>query len=284
MSVYNVVGYGVILSHCLLAAVLAPEGWGYGAGALVGLSYLLAIWFFGGVYLAVILHMGISHRALDFNETFVKIITLAYNTAGIYIDSVAWVNRHRHHHIYADGPGDPNKLHDDGFWQTLYRVFSPYECKSNLATDAILKSWPFRLVSSTFFAVFANFASFGILWLLVRDWKYALLLWLSVRVCALYVNMIQNYWSHDRRFGTRRYSDDDNAMNIGDWLPVTATFSACLQNNHHHHPCFLRLSHDDSEYDFGFLVVRIIKALGLVEATAAGRRIPKDIPLQKPGF
>ena len=26
---------------------------------------------------------------------------------------------------------------------------------------------------------------------------------------------------------------DDNAMNIGDWLPVMATFSACWQNNHH---------------------------------------------------
>ena len=25
-------------------------------------------------------------------------------------------------------------------------------------------------------------------------------------------------------------------MNIGDWLPVIGTFSACLQNNHHHSP------------------------------------------------
>ena len=41
-------------------------------------------------------------------------------------------------------------------------------------------------------------------------------------------------------------------MNIGEWLPVTATFSACLQNNHHHSPGLLRLSHEESEYDFGF--------------------------------
>jgi fatty-acid desaturase len=97
--------------------------------------------------------------------------------------------------------------------------------------------------------------------------------------------MIQNYWTHDRRFGYRRYHDDhDNAMNIGEWLPVTATFSACLQNNHHHSPHFLRLSHDESEYDFGFTTVKIMKALGLVEATRQGADIPKEIPLKSLNF
>ena len=82
-------------------------------------------------------------------------------------------------------------------------------------------------------------------------------MWLGMRLFALWVNMIQNYWTHDRRFGYRRYDDErDNAMNIGEWLPVTATFSACLQNNHHHFPGFLRLSHHESEYDFGFEVVK----------------------------
>ncbi len=83
--------------------------------------------------------------------------------------------------------------------------------------------------------------------------------------------MIQNYWTHDRRFGYRRYDDErDNAMNIGEWLPVTATFSACLQNNHHHSPGLLRLSHEESEYDFGFMTVKVMKALGLVRATSRG--------------
>ncbi len=87
--------------------------------------------------------------------------------------------------------------------------------------------------------------------------------------------MIQNYWTHTRDFGYRRYDDErDNAMNIGEWLPVTATFSACFQNNHHHYPNLLRLSHSDSEYDFGFLTIRAMKALGLVTATPQGRDDP----------
>ena len=62
-------------------------------------------------------------------------------------------------------------------------------------------------------------------------------------------------------------------MNIGEWLPVTMTFSACLQNNHHHSPGMLRLSHTDDEYDFGFIAVKAMKRAGLVRATD-GEQIP----------
>jgi fatty-acid desaturase len=110
-------------------------------------------------------------------------------------------------------------------------------------------------------------------------------IWIGTRVFALWVNMIQNYWTHDRRFGYRRYNDDvDNAMNIGDWLPVTATFSACLQNNHHHSPGLLRLSHEESEYDLGFMAVKVMKALGLASATTRGAELPEDIPLRSLNF
>jgi fatty-acid desaturase len=176
-------------------------------------------------------------------------------------------------------------LSEDGFWKTIYLCFFPYPCKSNLARDPIFKSRTFRLVSNRYFALFAQLGSYGLLWLVVRDWKYALALWVSVRLFALWVNLIQNFWTHDRRFGSRRYHDEeDNAMNIGDWLPVTATFSACLQNNHHHYPHFLRMSHDREEYDFGLQTVRVMKAMGLVKASATGLKKPNDIPLQEIGL
>ncbi len=117
-----------------------------------------------------------------------------------------------------------------------------------------------RLVCKNAFAVFAQVFSFAALWLVMRDWKFALPMWVGLRRFALWVNMIQNYWTHTRTHGYRRYPDDrDNAMNIGEWLPVTATFSACLQNNHHHYP-------------------------GLVRASPRGRRVPPDIRLAALGF
>jgi fatty-acid desaturase len=73
-------------------------------------------------------------------------------------------------------------------------------------------------------------------------------------------------------------------MNLGEWLPVTASFSASLQNNHHHFPHFLRTSHARDEYDFGFLTVRVMKAMRLVKATPSGAQKPEGIMLDGVGF
>jgi stearoyl-CoA desaturase (delta-9 desaturase) len=270
------------MAGCL---ALAPPHLGPAVGLLIGAGYFIVFWFLAGLYLADVLHLGVAHRALDFQEWFIKAVVLANNFFGLYVDPIGWVNRHRLHHRYSDHAGDPNKLGSDGFWRTLWLCVVPYPCDRNYARDRIFRSWVFRLTASNTFAVFTQFFSLSLLWLLVRDLKFALWMWVGLRIFALWVNMIQNYWTHTRTFGYRRYADEhDNAMNIGEWFPVTATFSACLQNNHHHHPRLLRLSHDDSEYDFGFVTVRFMKSLGLVRATPKGEEVPADVPLRALGF
>ena len=280
MKIYNAVGYLIILSYALACMALAPPQIGPWLGLLIGGTYFIAFWFLAGVYLADVLHLGIAHRALDYQEWFIKLVTVTNNLVGLYVDPIAWVNRHRLHHKHSDHAGDPNKLATDGAWRTLYLCLFPYPCNENLARDKIFQSLSFRLVSNNAFAAFSQVFSFCLLWLLVRDLKFAAVMWVGLRIFALWVNMVQNYWTHTRRYGYRRYDDArDNAMNIGEWLPVTATFSACLQNNHHHYPSLLRLSHDESEYDFGFATIKLMKSLGLVKATAKGADIPKDISL-----
>jgi fatty-acid desaturase len=280
MKIYNLVGYGIILSYMHACMYFAPSYLGPWGGLLTGGAYFVVFWFIAGVYLADVLHLGIAHRSLDYKEWFIKLVTVTNNLFGLYVDPIAWVNRHRLHHKYSDHPGDPNKLASDGFWRTLYLCVIPYSCKENMAGDRIFETWSFRLVSNNAFASFSQIFSLSLLWLLVRDLKFALVMWVGLRIFALWVNMIQNYWTHTREYGYRRYEDDrDNAMNIGEWLPVTATFSACLQNNHHHYPGLLRLSHDKSEYDFGLATIKLMKSLGLVEASARGAIVPEDIRL-----
>jgi fatty-acid desaturase len=285
MKTYNVVGYSLLLAYTVACLYFAPPHLGPWTGLLIGAAYLVWCWFVGGLYLSSVIHMGITHGALAYKEWFVKSLTVMNNTFAIYVNPVTWVNRHRLHHTFSDHAGDPNKLSSDGFWRTMYLCMFPYKSIANVARDPILRSWSLRLVSHPVFSVVAQVMNFWMLWLLVHDLIFAAVIWLGTRVFALWVNMIQNYWTHDRRFGYRRYHDEhDNAMNIGEWLPVTATFSACLQNNHHHTPGFLRLSHDESEYDFGFSTVKIMKALGLVQATRKGAEVPKDVPLKSLNF
>jgi fatty-acid desaturase len=284
MKIYNAVGYACLLIYAGACAYLAPAHLGPWAGLGIGMLYLIACWFFAGVYLSCVIHMGIAHRALDYKDWFVKSLSLVNNAFGVYIAPGTWVNRHRLHHRYADHAGDPNKLASDGLWKTLYLCLLPYKTDINIANDAILQTWPMRLAGNPVFFVVAQTANFLLLWWLVDDVIFAATLWIGTRVFAMWVNMIQNYWTHERVNGYRRYDDDDNAMNIGDWLPVMATFSACLQNNHHHSPQFLRLSHEESEFDFGFMAVKVMKAMGLVKASNYGAVLPKDIPLRSLDF
>jgi len=282
---YNVIGYAIIVVYGTACVYFAPADIGPWAGLLIGMAYGIACWFVGGVYLSCVIHMGVAHRALDYRDGFVKGLTVVNNTFGVYINPTTWVSRHRLHHKHSDHPGDPNKLASDGPWRTLWLCLLPYKCETNMAQDEIFGSFSFRLVSHPAFAVIAQLFNFWLLWLLVRDLRFAAVIWFGFRVFALWINMIQNYWTHDRRYGYRRYDDErDNAMNIGEWLPVTATFSACLQNNHHHSPGLLRLSHDESEYDLGFATVKAMKALGLVRATNQGAKVPAEVPLTSLNF
>jgi fatty-acid desaturase len=278
VKIYSIVGYSIIILYMLACMYFAPAHLGPWIGLLIGATYFIFCWLLAGLYLADVLHLGIAHRSLDYKEWFIKAVTVTNNTFGLYVDPVGWVNRHRLHHKHSDHPGDPNKLADDGFWRTLYLCLVPYECTENLAKDAILQSGSFRFVANNGFALFSQVFSFSLLWLLTRDLKFTVAMWVGMRIFALWVNMIQNYWTHTRVYGYRRYDDErDNAMNIGEWLPVTATFSACFQNNHHHYPSLLRLSHDTSEYDFGFATVRFLRYLGLVKATVKGAAIPEGV-------
>jgi sn-1 stearoyl-lipid 9-desaturase len=285
MKSYSLVGYAIILVYGFACMALAPAAMGPWLGLLIGAIYFTVFWFLAGVYLADVLHLGIAHRALNFKPWFVKTVVIVNNLFGVYVGPTDWVNRRRLHHKYADHAGDPNKLDDDGLWRTLYLCLFPYKCTENIAKDEIFNSMAFRVADSLPFTILSQIFNFALLWYLVRDWKYALAMWLGLRIFAIWVNMIQNYWTHTRQFGYRRYGDEhDNAMNIGEWLPITATFSACLQNNHHHHPSLLRLSHSDEEYDFGFKTIRWMKALRLVAATPKGATIPPDVPLETLGF
>jgi len=280
MKIYNVLGFALLALQLLISAFLAPPELGPWWGMVVGLGYLLISWFIAGIYLSDMIHLGIAHRALDYKEWFIKTLTLVNNTVGVYVDPVSWVNRHRLHHKFSDHAGDPNKLDADGFWKTLYLCVIPYPVTADLATDDILKTWPMRLVSHPLFIIISPVLSIGFFWLFVRDWPFAIGVWAGVRIFALWVNMVQNYWTHDRRWGTRTYADEhDNAMNIGDWFPVMATFSACWQNNHHHYPHLLRTSHAPGEFDFGYMTVRVMGALGLVKPSKTGTVKPNDLAL-----
>src|SRR6266581_3617861 len=201
MKIYNLTGYLIIFSYMLACMYSAPTHLGPWIGMLVGGGYFIFCWFFGGLYLADVLHLGIAHRSLDYKEWFMKAVTVVNNSFAIYVDPIAWVNRHRLHHKHSDHPGDPNKLSEDGFWRTLYLCVMPYQCKADLAGDKILKSRSFRVVANPVFAILAQAFTLSLLCRLVGSLKFPLVMWVAIRFLSLSVNSIQNSGTHTRDCG-----------------------------------------------------------------------------------
>src|ERR1700749_1307557 len=167
MKMDNLAGYLIILLYLLACLYSAPTQLAPWRARLIGGAYFIFCWFLGGLYLADVLHLGIAHRSLDYKEWFIKVVAVVNNTFALYVDPIAWVNRHRLHHKHVDQPGDPNKLSGDGFWRTFYLCVMPYRCIDNMAGDDILRSRTFRVVAHPVFAILAQALSFYLFWKLV---------------------------------------------------------------------------------------------------------------------
>jgi sn-1 stearoyl-lipid 9-desaturase len=285
LRIYNVAAYLTVFGYLAACALIAPLRGDAWLGLEVGAGYFLFVWLLGGFYVGITLHLGLAHRSLDVAPWFIHAVALLANTLGVYVNPVTWCNRHRLHHIYSDHDGDPNKLERDGMLRTVWLMLFPYDSIKSLTIEPIFSSWSMRLVSNPVWAVLSQATSYGFLWLLTGDWKFALVPWAGMRLVSGYINLLQNYWTHDRRFGTRRYDDaHDHAMNVVNWLPIALSLSACLQNNHHHAPRFVRLSHDEREPDFGFGAVRVLRRLGIARPNASGLLVPAGANLSHPGI
>ena len=86
MKTHNLIGYSIILLVAAASAYFAPPALGPWLGMTLGMLYFTAIWFLSGVYLSDIIHMGITHGALDYKPWFIKTVTVVSNTFGIYVN------------------------------------------------------------------------------------------------------------------------------------------------------------------------------------------------------
>jgi hypothetical protein len=71
--IYNVIGHALILicaATCCM--VFAPPALGPWIGLAIGAAYFVACWFVGGLYQSCVIHLGITHRSLDYKEWFVR--------------------------------------------------------------------------------------------------------------------------------------------------------------------------------------------------------------------
>jgi len=135
------------------------------------------------------------------------------------------------------------------------------------------------------FAIPAQALNFFLLWKLVGSLKFAGVMWVGIRIFSVWVNMIQTIGPTLEHLDYRRlYDEEDNAMNIGEWLPVTGDFqrvpakqSSSLTKGFAAKPRQIRIRlwiyYGESD-----------ETSGPGEGDEHGRAVTKDVPLDALGF
>lgn len=207
----------------------------------------------------VYLHRALSHRALTVRPAVAWVFRLViWLTTGI--KPKEWVAVHRKHHAYTDEEGDPHSPVLLGWWTVqkmnvaLYRkALSDPSLISKYARDLPDDKW-----DRWFFGHNKTGLGLGIVILMVvlGPWTGLLAAFIHANV-YLAGNAAVNALGH--HFGKRPYPNE--ATNL-QWLAFF-TMGEGLHNNHHAAPSSPRLSHQRGQIDFGWWVIRTLKATRL---------------------
>ena len=207
----------------------------------------------------VYLHRALSHRALTVHPAVAWVFRLViWLTTGI--KPKEWVAVHRKHHAYTDEEGDPHSPVLLGWWTVqkmnvaLYRkALSDPSLISKYARDLPDDKW-----DRWFFGHNKTGLGLGIAILIVTlgPWTGLLAAFIHANV-YLAGNAAVNALGH--HFGKRPYPNE--ATNL-QWLAFF-TMGEGLHNNHHAAPSSPRLSHQRGQVDFGWWVIRTLKATRL---------------------
>jgi len=248
------------------------------AGFMIAFHVLAiaAFWFFSwqNLIVALVLHwmavgFGISlgyhrlhtHRGFKTSRAFEYFLAIC-GTLTLEGGPIFWVATHRLHHQYSDEPEDPHSPRVSGFWAHLgWIIFgeAQHSDTARLARYAPdLSKDPFYRWLSTYHWVPLTVLGFGLLawggWGMV-NWA----IFLRVTV-GLHATWMINSATH--MFGRRRFETDDDSRNV--WWVALLTFGEGWHNNHHAHPVSARHGLAWYEFDWTWVSLKVLKAVGLV--------------------
>jgi stearoyl-CoA desaturase (delta-9 desaturase) len=215
----------------------------------------------------IYLHRGLAHRALRVTAPFSLVLrALIWLLTGMVPRQ--WVAIHRKHHHFTDIEGDPHSPMLFGFWKIqLGNVYFYRREARNTATiekyapDLQPDRWDRwffdRSLMGPAITILALVPFFG--WL-----RAGLTFGVSA---AIYVLASAGVNALGHSVGYKNFPN--TATNLG--LLALITGGEGLHNNHHARPGTARFAARLGELDLGWYVIRVLRALRLVEAVKSER-------------
>ena len=173
-----------------------------------------------------------------------------------------WVAVHRIHHQKSDHAGDPHSPRDGVFWSHMgWIVFG----EGNHNNTKLMSKYAPDLAKHRFYRELNNWhwvplVIVGMILLAVGGWS--MMLWgICLRVVfGLHATWLVNSATH--LWGGRRFATRDDSRN--NWWVALLTFGEGWHNNHHAHPTSIRHGLAWYEIDHSWILVNILKRVGLV--------------------
>jgi fatty-acid desaturase len=197
--------------------------------------------------LTVTYHRCLTHRAFEMPKWQERLFSW-FGAMGATGSPLGWVALHKHHHAYADKPGDPHSPRLQG-WRTLT---AQLDFDLNKWSVRHLARDPFhRALHQYYHALLAAWA------LLLFAISPMLLLFGFVIPAALQLNIssLSNYLNHGR--GYRNFDTDDDSTNNA--LISLIAWGEGWHNNHHRYPTSWNLSQRWWEFDPSAWIIRLVR-------------------------
>lgn len=192
---------------------------------------------------------------------------------------------HRAHHKYSDTELDPHaglfgwrrSIYGWIFDEEYPKHVNPEICGKDLINDPVYRflDQGGRVQRAHLLNGMSNFL-FRFLLLYLFGLPIALGS-LAAGLMMQQVTLIFNKVSHIKSFGYRNFDTNEDSIN-NRWLSVV-TLGEGLHNNHHAAPGSANNALGENEFDFSYMVVRIMKFFGLVKWVNTGSKLSEKLKI-----
>ncbi len=222
------------------------------------------------VYTSIFYHRGFTHRAIVLPPRTRRFVIRTGNWV-TGLDPKTWSCMHRLHHLYADTKRDPHSPKHGGFFRLLLvQLWSYGDTMQGLKSKRmkytnVVRDLKFPIhwlnLEGLWFLPHLLHLFIGIALVLLTGDKILGLAYVVGMLSHPFQGWMVNSFGHT--YGYRNFKTSDRSTNhsVVAWL----VFGEGYQNNHHYRPYEAKFSVRAGEFDFGYVVCKILSWFGVVQ-------------------
>ena len=252
---HQATGIGLLLIHVLALTAFIPAFFSWPA-----VFVALGLYCFTGLSITLCYHRCLAHRGLRLRKP-VEYLLVIGGALALEGGPIEWVATHRKHHAFSDEKDDPHSMSRGFFWAHCGWLFHRNPA---MPTQEEVRHYAVEIVDSPFHVWVDRHALWlqaGLALVLLAVGGLPFVIWgVFVRLVVCYhITWMINSVAH--LIGYRAFKSEDRSTNC--WWLALISWGEGWHNNHHAFPFSARLGLRWFEFDFGWLLVYVLRFMHL---------------------